>query len=85
MYFPYFHKTTIDYLYDVFTNYQSSEDKELRRYFYSLKNYSWRLIINDPLITAKITFYNFADLFSFIKFAYITYPSVEVKLLYFSK
>lgn len=85
MYFPYFHNITIEDLYCIFSGYECSEDKDARSHFYNLRRYSWRVIPRSHLLFGKLTFVNFADLYSFVKFAYIAYPNLCLTLLYQAK
>lgn len=85
MYFPYYHKISIEDLYCIFNGYECSEDKDAKAHFYNLQRYSWRVIPHSPVLTGKLTFVNFADLYSFVKFAYIAYPNLCVTLLYKAK
>lgn len=85
MYFPYFHKISIEDLYHILTNYESSDVPELRVYFHLFREYSWRIIPRSNLLIGKLTFVNFEDLYQFVKFAYITYPNLCVTLLYKAK
>lgn len=82
MFFPYFHKISIEDLYDFFTNYESSELPEIRLKFRQLSSYSWRVIPRSPLLIGKLTFANFADFYQFVKFAYIVYPNLCLTLLF---
>ena len=85
MYFPYFHKISIEDLYYIFSNYESSDIPELRAKFRKLYSYSWRVIPRSPVFTGKFTFVYFHDLYEFIKFAYIVYPNLCLTLLYKAK
>ena len=85
MYFPYFHNISIEDLYDILTNYESSEISYLRVYFHTLRNYSWRVIPRSNLLIGKLTFVNFEDFYQFVKFAYVVYPNLCLTLLYKSK
>lgn len=85
MYFPYYHNTSIEDLYDYLTFIQSSETPEVRDFFRHLHTFSWRIIPRSKLIYGKLTFVNFDDLFQFVKFAYIVYPTLRLTLLYQSK
>ena len=84
MYFPYYHKISIEDLYCIFNGYECSEDKDYRSHFYN-KRYSWRIILHSNLLFGKLTFANFADLYSFVKFAYIVFPNLCLTLLYKAK
>lgn len=85
MYFPYYHNICIEDLYCIFSGYESSEDKDARAHFYNLNKYSWRVVPHSSLLFGKLTFVNFHDLYSFIKFAYIVYPDLCLTLLYKAK
>lgn len=82
MFFPYFHKISVDDLYDFLTNIESSELPVLRRRFYQFSSYSWRVIPRSPLISGKLTFATFQDFYQFVKFAYIVYPNICFTLLF---
>ena len=82
MFFPYYHNISIEDLYCIFNGYECSEDKDARSHFYNLQRFSWRVIPLSHLIFGKLTFVNFSDLYSFVKFAYIVYPYLCVTLLY---
>ena len=81
MFFPYYHNISIEDLYYIFSGYECSEDKYARAHFYNLKRYSWRVIPHSDLLFGKLTFVNFEDLYSFVKFAYIVYPNLCLTLL----
>ena len=85
MYFPYYHKISIEDLYIIFSGYECSEDKDSRAHFYNLKRYSWRVIPHSDFLFGKLTFVNFVDLYVFVKFAYIVYPNLCLTLLYKAK
>lgn len=82
MFFPYHHNISIDELYDYLTYIQSCEDTVVRDFFHHLHQFSWRIIPRHKLLYGKLTFVNFDDLFQFVKFAYIVYPTLRLTLLY---
>lgn len=82
MFFPYFRETTIEDLYDILTNYESSDEPELRAYFNRLINWKWRIIFRDRVIIGRMTFHHFVDFYQFVKFAYIVYPKLHLSLFY---
>lgn len=85
MFFPYYNKITIEDLYCIFRGYECSEDNDARAHFYNLRRLSWRVVPHSPLLSGKLTFANFEDLYAFVKFAYITYPYLCLTLLSQSK